>query len=385
MPGKRKDSNGRVLKTGESQRKDMTYMFRYTDANHKKQCIYAPTLEALREKEYKISIELARGVASTNAKMTVADLLQIVLQLKGNVRYKTQRGYESHIRMLSKEEFAKRRISSIKTSDAKMFILKMQNDGYGFWTIDARFTLLKQAFNVAVEDDVIFKNPFNWKLSNVINIKKTERSALTKEEQDDFLQFVSNSGCYSKYLYEILVLLGTGVRISEFCGLTTDNIDFSNRRIHIEKQLAVLEGRTLIFTATKSSAGDRFIPMSDSVYAALTRIMKKRESLTMPFKVDGRDDILFLRKDGTPRIPSCYQSHLQNITNAFNKETGQSIKVTPHILRHTFCTNMMRAGVDVKAMQYLMGHTSADITLNVYTHATYKDAETSFIDKCSAM
>ncbi len=385
MPEKRKDSKGRVLKTGESQRKDMTYMFRYTDANNKKQCVYAPTLEALREKENKISIELARGVASTNAKMTVADLLQMVLKLKGNVRYKTKRGYESHVRMLSKEEFSQIKISSIKTSDAKMFILQMQNDGYGFWTIDARFTLLKQAFNIAVEDDVIFKNPFNWKLSSVINVKKAERAALTKEEQDSFLQFITNSGCYSKYLDEILVLLGTGVRISEFCGLTMDNIDFKNRRIHIEKQLAVRKGRTLIFTETKSSAGERYIPMSDSVYAALKRMMKKRESLTMPFTVDGRDDVLCLRKDGTPRIPSCYRDHLQNITNAFNQATGQSIKVTPHILRHTFCTNMMRAGVDVKAMQYLMGHTSADMTLNVYTHATYKDAEAAFTAKCSSM
>lgn len=385
MSGKRKDINGRVLKTGENQRKDKTYMYRYTDASHRKQCVYAKTLDELREKEKRIAIELARGVSSTNNQLTVEDLLRTALKLKGNIRYETRKGYESHINILAKEEFVQRKANTIKTSDAKLFILNMQKSGYSFWTIDARFTLLKSAFNIAVEDDILFKNPFNWKLSSVINVDKGCRCALTQEEQDGFLRFIASSGCYAKYLDHVQVMLGTGLRISEFCGLTIDNIDFKNRRIYVEKQLSVQDGPVYLLTPTKSISGERYIPMSDSVYASLKRIIKKREKQSMKFPVDGRDDLLFIRNNGKPLQQENFRGYLKSMAAAYHKKTGESICVTPHILRHTFCTNMMRAGVDVKAMQYLMGHSSADVTLNVYTHTTYKDVEAAFHSKCASM
>lgn len=385
MSEKRKDNKGRILKPGESQRQNLTYMYRYTDINHKKQCVYAPTLAELREKEERISIELSRGIASTNAKVTIEELLQKALELKGNIRYRTRQGYESHIRQLAKEPFIQRRATDVKTSEAKLFILQMQDQGYGYWTIHSRFTLLKQAFCIAVEDDIIFKNPFNWKLSNVISVKGNSREALPKEDQDRLLQFIANSGRYSKYLDDVIVLLGTGLRISEFCGLTTDDIDFKNRKLRVNKQLAVRDGHTLLFTETKSAAGDRYIPMSDGVFASLNRMVKKRDGQTIRDPVDGRTDLLILRNNGTPRLPSSYQKIFQHISKAYNECYESNIYVTPHILRHTFCTNMMRAGVDIKSMQYLMGHSSADMTLNVYTHANYADAEKSFLSKCSAM
>lgn len=51
--------------------------------------------------------------------------------------------------------------------------------------------------------------------------------------------------------------------------------------------------------------------------------------------------------------------------------------ITPHVLRHTFCTNLANAGMDTKSLQYLMGHSDAAITMNVYTHASYAKAEES--------
>lgn len=378
MSEKRKDHKGRILKTGESQRKDLTYMYRYTDLYNRRKCIYAPTLQELREKETQITVSAAHGFSSTNTKMTVAELIEFALQLKGNIRYSTQKSYASHLNWLKTEPFANRRVIDVKMSEAKALILKLQETGYGFWTIHARYCLLKSAFNVAIEDDIIFKNPFNFVLRRVIQVKQGSRSALTLDEQDGFLQFIANSGCYSKYLDEIQILLGTGLRISEFCGLTIDNIEFDKKRIHVEKQLGVREGSTCVFTDLKTDAGNRYLPMSDEVYAALVRVVSRRKKNQMAYLIDGRNDLLFIRKNGTPRRPQCYQKHLQNIQNAYNRTTGSSLVVTPHVLRHTFCTNMMRAGIDVKVRQYLMGHTSVDMTVNTYTHATWEDAEHAF-------
>jgi site-specific recombinase XerD len=71
--------------------------------------------------------------------------------------------------------------------------------------------------------------------------------------------------------------------------------------------------------------------------------------------------------------------------NAFNETTDDPIQLTPHIFRHTFCTNLMRSGVDIKTIQYLMGHTTIDMTINTYTHTTYEDVERAFNKYCSGM
>lgn len=52
-------------------------------------------------------------------------------------------------------------------------------------------------------------------------------------------------------------------------------------------------------------------------------------------------------------------------------------RITPHVFRHTFCTNMADAGMDLKSLQYLMGHSDVSVTLNVYTHSSYEKAEES--------
>ena len=93
MPNKRKDNKGRLLRTGESQRKDLTYMYRYTDMRGKRQCVYADDLNKLREKEKKIQLDTLQGLDISGGGITVLELVERYVGLRRNVRYNTTVGY----------------------------------------------------------------------------------------------------------------------------------------------------------------------------------------------------------------------------------------------------------------------------------------------------
>ena len=94
MAERRKDSKNRVLRNGESQRKDGTYMYRYTDVTGKRVCVYARTLEDLRVKEQTIQKELNDGIDYAAGEIIVLDLLKRYIATKTGVRYNTKVGYQ---------------------------------------------------------------------------------------------------------------------------------------------------------------------------------------------------------------------------------------------------------------------------------------------------
>ena len=118
MSAKRKDKKGRVLRTGESQRKDLTYQYRYQDITGKRRTVYAPTLEELRVKEEEINNAVNIGIDYNAGNVTVLELLERYISLKQGVRNATKVGYNFVFNLVKKEKFGKRRIRDIKTSDA---------------------------------------------------------------------------------------------------------------------------------------------------------------------------------------------------------------------------------------------------------------------------
>ena len=104
MSEKRKDYKGRILKTGESQRKDGIYQYRYTDCRGKRQCVYAPTLQELRQKEKDIQKQIDDGIDYEAGQITVIELLEKYISLKKGVRYNTQVGYNFVLNLVKKED-----------------------------------------------------------------------------------------------------------------------------------------------------------------------------------------------------------------------------------------------------------------------------------------
>ncbi len=119
--------------------------------------------------------------------------------------------------------------------------------------------------------------------------------------------------------------------------------------------------------------------MTDAIYKALKSALDKRKVLEKEIEVDGYKKFLFLFQNETLRTNDLLECHMRRLQKRHDALYDVSApKVTPHVLRHTFCTNMQRAGLDIKSLQYLMGHSNASITLNVYTHSSCESAAEAF-------
>lgn len=377
MSKKRKDNQGRVLRTGEGQRKDGRYMFRFTDVNQKRHTIYANDLETLRKKEDEIAYMRRDGLDFSESELTVVQLLERYISLKRNVRYNTKCGYQYVMSVLKKQPFGTRKLREIRTSDAKLWLLDLFDQGYSYSTIASIRGVVKPAFQMAYNDDMIRKNPFDFRLDLIPN-NTQKRVALSPTQQRQFLDFIAQDSVYSKYLDEIIILLGTGMRVSELCGLTMADLDFEKRRIRVDHQLVRTQEGKRYIEKTKTEAGCRYIPMSDDVCRSLYNILKCRKKPKKEIMIDGYAGFLLLDNNGNPKVAMHIEHAVRRITEKYNEENVIPLpRITPHVFRHTFCTNMANAGMDLKSLQYLMGHSDASVTMNVYTHNSYEMAEKS--------
>ena len=146
--------------------------------------------------------------------------------------------YKTVINMLKKESFGNLRIDKVRLSDAKAWLIKLQQiDGRGYSSIHSIRGVLRPAFQLAVDDDLLRKNPFEFELASVIVNDSVTREAITRKQQRDLLKFIQEDKHFSRYYDAIYILFHTGLRISEFCGLTVSEIEFGEMRIKVDHQL----------------------------------------------------------------------------------------------------------------------------------------------------
>ena len=378
---RRKDSKGRVLKKGESERKDGRYQYRYIDAWKKRQTVYAFDLKELREKEKRIQKDIDDGINYAEGNITVAELVERYLALKQGVRYATRVTYDFVKNLLQKEPFSQRKISDIKGSDVQKWIIKLHADGRGYSTLTSVCGILRPAFQMACREDMIRKNPFDFKLADIVPNDSQKRIALTEEQQKEWLDFIKSDTTYRKYYDEFVVLLNTGMRVSEFCGLTRGDLDFENRRIRVDHQLVRERHGKYYIEKTKTKAGCRFIPMTGEVLHSLERILANRPKLKVEPFIDGYTGFILIDQNGNPKVALHIENEMRWSLAKYKKKfpERESLYITPHVLRHTFCTNMVNAGMDIKNLQYLMGHADVGTTLNVYTHIGYEKASAQML------
>lgn len=378
---KRKDNKGRVLKNGESQRKDMTYQYRYNDSFGVRKTIYAPTLAELRNKEQDIFKCDVIGIDHSRGDVTVMQLVEKYLFLKQAARLNTKVGYTFVTNLLKKEPFSTRKINTIKISDVKAFVIKLHNDGRSYSTITAVRGVIKPAFQMAFNEDTIRRNPFDFKLTDVIPNDSKRRIALTPEQQRIWMSYIRNDKTYCKYYDEFVVLLGTGMRVSEFCGLTFSDLDFDNGKIRVDHQLLRDRNDNYYVEKTKTECGCRFIPMTDEVMASLKRILDSRTKVKVEQFIDGYTGFIMLDKNNNPKVALHIENEMRWAMKKYKKLYPNTPlpHITPHVMRHTFCTNMANAGMNIKSLQYIMGHSDAGVTMNVYTHSSYDKAREAMV------
>ncbi|HBI6881837.1 TPA: site-specific integrase [Clostridium perfringens] len=383
MSEKRRDNKNRILRTGESQRKDGRYAYKYVDTFGKSQFVYAwklvPTDRtpagkrediSLREKEQQIRQDLNDGIDTAGKKITVYELFKKYLKQQRNSRLTTQNTYRYLLEFLKKDKFGAKRIDTVKISDVKAWLLELRDSGLAYSTVLFYKRALKPAFKMALHDDCIRNNPFDFSLNSVMKNDTKSRQALTQEQEERLLTYIQSDVCYRKHYDEIIILLRTGLRISEFCGLTVNDLDFKNRIINVDHQLIKVSKIGYVVQPPKSENGIRQIPMSDEVYRAFKNILKNRK-IQKDFVIDGYKDFLFINRNGNPQVSVNYEAMFRNLIDKYNSKNKEQLpRITPHVMRHTFCTRLANAGMNPKALQYVMGHSNITITLNLYAHAS---------------
>lgn len=169
--------------------------------------------------------------------MTVYQLAKKYISQKTGVKHNTEANYNFVLNIIKKEKFGACRIDRVKLSDAKAWLIKLQKDGRGYSSIHSIRGVIRPAFQMAVDDDLIRKNPFEFMLATVVVNDSVTREAITRKQEREFLEFVKNDRHFSKYYEGIYILFKTGLRISEFTGLTLSDIDLEKRTININHQL----------------------------------------------------------------------------------------------------------------------------------------------------
>ena len=362
MSVKRRDNKNRILRTGESQEADGRYKFRYIDANGKRKSVYSWRLVAtdsipagkrdnapLREQEKAINRDIDDSIVPDGGGMTVLQLVKKYTATKTGVKHTTKAGYGTVINLLEKDPFGARRIDKVRLSDAKEWLIRLQQvDKKSFSTIHTIRGVVRPAFQLAVDDDLLRKNPFEFQMVSVLVNDTATREAITRKQERTFLEFIKNDSHYCRYYDGMYILFKTGMRISEFTGLTVHDLDMENR----------------------------VIPMQDDVYEAFERILARRPKLKVEPMIDGYSGFLWFDKDGKPMVAMHWEKYFQHAVEKYNRiYRVQFPKITPHVCRHTYCSNMAKSGMNLKVLQYLMGHSDISVTLNTYTHLKLDDAK----------
>ena len=390
MSEKRRDNKNRILHNGEIQKADGRYRFKYQDINGRTSYVYSWRLDkndptpkgkprdlSLREKEKQIEQDLFNQVVPNGGILTVIQLVEKYVSLKTGVRQTTVTGYKTVINVLKKEPFGRIRIDKVKTSDAKAWLIKLQKkDGRGYSSIHSIRGVLRPAFEMALNDDLIRKNPFAFELSSVVVNDSVTREAITRKQERDLLKFIKEDAHFCRYYDAIYILFNTGLRISEFCGLTIKDIDFKKMRINVERQLQRSSNMEYIIEKPKTESGTRFVPMTKEVADCFKNIISNRENPKVEPMVDGIVGFLCLDKNDMPMVALHWEKYMQHIREKYNSiYKVQMPCVTPHVCRHTFCSKMAKSGMNPKTLQYIMGHADISVTLNTYTHVNFEDAQ----------
>lgn len=135
-----------------------------------------------------------------------------------------------------------------------------------------------------------------------------------------------------------------------------------------------------IIEQPKTESGVRFVPMTQEVEECFKRILQRRSKPKIEPMIDGYTGFLCLDKNGMPMVALHWEKYMQHIREKYNSiYKVQMPKITPHVCRHTFCSNMAKSGMNPKTLQYIMGHSDISVTMNTYTHVNFDDAKDEII------
>ena len=273
---------------------------------------------------------------------------------KNTVKKSTYYNYSYSVAKYLYPSFAGKNITKIKNNNN--FIEEL-SDTLSPKTVRDIVTKLKEIINFYEEEH---NTKINVKKMSLPKINKKEIQILSNKEKQKLEKYCIEQNSLKSL--GILICLNTGLRVGEVCALRWENIDFETRRIHVEKTIERIyskeENKTIVIIDTpKSMTSIRTIPINSKLYNILKQV--KRKCTKNDFVLTGLSDHYV--------EPRNYQYNFKEI---LKKSKIKRYKF--HTLRHTFATNCIEAGMDIKSLSEILGHADVSITLNIYVHSSDK-------------
>lgn len=378
---KRKDNKGRVLRTGETQRGDGRYCYRYTELDGKRKYVYDMDLNALREKERKINRNIEDKIYSKN--ITLNEAFDRFMNVRVDLRPGTTHKYKiEYDRWIRNTWIGNKQISELKKSDILLFYKEASNR-LSNGTIRCIQKYIHSCLEIAVEDDLIRKNPSNGCTKDYMS--NNPREAMTAEDTKKMLEYAEEYPFGKEYLLAVKIMLGTGLRVGEVVGLTWDDVDVKNAKIKVNKQFTLIAGGGLHeyhISPPKTKSAIRTVPMSEDVKLMMQKHKDENYFRSKKYgtSVDGYSGFVFHTRTGLPILPNRINDYLAKLVKSYNDtHKDQLPKVSCHTMRHTFCTRMAEMGVNPKTLQYIMGHSSYKTTSDIYITETEDHAKEEFL------
>lgn len=387
--GKRYDKKRRLLKTGESERPDGYYQYRFTDRKGQRHTITSATLEDLRKREEQIIRDKADGIRADAKNVTLDDMFELWSRLKRGLKGNTYQNYCYMYRTFVGPEIGRFRITTLKRSDIKAFYNSLVDEkNLKIATVDNIHTVLHQVLAVAVEDGYMRMNISDnllKELKQAHNMGKSHRKALTVPEQELFLEFLSREDIpYHHWRLIFSIMANTGMRVGEITGLQWEDIDLDNGMIEVNHTLVYYNhaenGCHFSIHTPKTNAGRRVIPILEDVKKAFLEEKQYQEfnGLKCNAAVDGYTDFIFINRFGNLQHQGTLNKTLRRIIRDCNdmqlskKEKNPVLlpRFSCHSLRHTFTTRLVEAGVNLKVIQDTLGHKDFSTTMDIYTDVT---------------
>lgn len=393
MQGKRrKDSKGRVLPEGVSERKDGRYIFRKT-VNGVPIRLYAKNLNELKEKIEKTMTDKALGLNVDLGKMTLNEwfVQYINVYKKNHLKASTIKNYTNYYDWYIK---AVGNLGNTKLKDIKRAKIiahlnfLAEEKGLAKGTIRTIVSILDNCLEEARGNNAIINNPAKDAEQYIMGKEKEERDALEIEEVRVLIDFLLQDRYFKIYLPLLVVCMNTGGRIGEVLGLTWKDINFEENYMDLNHTLNYRdlgEGHVFFITTPKTKASSAKLDMTSEVVEMLKE--QKQYQLDMrirnDFEIDGYKDFVFTTKLGKPFTRESIARTLDNIVKKANaweeqraKEENRTPVVvrrhTPHYWRHTYCTRLLEGEVEAAKLKALMRHSNINTTLDVYAHVTEK-------------
>ena len=390
MIERRKDSHGRVLKENETQRPDGTYSYRWRTSDGKRHAVYGKTLDKLREKENAVLRDKSDGIRVEAQNVILNDIFELWVQLKKGLKENTLQNYIYMYNQFIRDDIGNLKIVRLKRSDIRRYYNRLIDERcLKVSTVDNIHTVLHQVLDLAVEDNYLRNNISDnalKELKQARNLFTEKRKALTLQEQELFINFLKKSPLYHHWYPIFALMLGTGLRVGEATGLRWEDIDFKNNSISVNHTLVYFNhsngGCYFGINTPKTRAGERIIPMIDSVREAILQEKENQEftNVKCTHTIDGFTDFVFINRFGKAQHQGTLNKALRriirdcNIEILENAKDNENVVLLPrfscHTLRHTFTTRLCESGINIKVIQSILGHADISTTLDIYADVT---------------